>query len=343
MAPSSPPDERYSRQVLFAGIGEAGQRKLAQSGVVIIGCGALGSMMANNVVRAGIGRVTVVDRDFVELSNLHRQNLFDESDAERRLPKAVAAVEHLRRINSQVALRAEVADVTPRTVEALIADADLILDGTDNMETRFLINDAAVKHGKPWVYGGAVAASGMTMNILPGDTACLTCVLEEPPAPGVLTTCDTEGVLNSLTAVVASLQTTEAMKVLLGAPEVRRDLLYVDVWEGTFRTVRVDRRPDCPTCGKRDFRFLRAAATSWTTVLCGRNAVQITPPEGTTVSLDCLQKSLERIGEVRHNGFLLTVRVAGHELIVFPQGRIIVKGTTDPAVARGLCAQYIGL
>jgi len=254
------PDDRYSRQRLFEKIGEEGQRKLAAGRIVVVGCGALGSMIANNIVRAGVGHVLLVDRDVVELSNLPRQQLFDESHAANRVPKAVAARDRLHEINSEMELRAEVIDVTPANIEALVDGVDLILDGTDNMETRFLINDVSVKHGVPWIYGGAVGASGMTMTVLPGDTACLTCVLEECPPPGTVATADTDGVLNSLTAVVASLQTTEAMKILMGGEQIRREILYIDVWEGTFRSIHAERRDDCLTCARHEYTFLNATS-----------------------------------------------------------------------------------
>ncbi|MEW6359516.1 MAG: ThiF family adenylyltransferase [Planctomycetota bacterium] len=256
MDPKANLDDRYSRQVLFWAIGEDGQRKLARGSVIVIGCGALGSMMANNVVRSGIGRVVLVDRDYVELSNLPRQNLFDEADAKNHVPKALASERHLRAINSEIQLEAKVVDVTPGNVEALISDVDVILDGTDNMETRFLLNDAAVKRGKPWIYGAVAGSSGMTMNILPGKTACLTCIFEDLPPPGTVPTANTDGVLNSLVAIIASLQTTEAMKILLGGDDLRQGLLYMDIWEGFFKTINAERRADCVTCGRREFPFL---------------------------------------------------------------------------------------
>ncbi|NOZ24380.1 MAG: thiazole biosynthesis adenylyltransferase ThiF [Planctomycetes bacterium] len=256
MDPGANLDDRYSRQILFRAIGEEGQRKLSEGSVIVIGCGALGSMIANNVVRSGVGRVVLVDRDRVELSNIPRQNLFDEEDARSHVPKAFAAEKRLREINSETDLRAEVVDVRPDNIEGLIADVDVILDGTDNMETRFLINDVAVKRGKPWIYGAVAGSSGMTMNVVPGATPCLTCLFEEIPPPGTVPTANTDGVLNSVTAIVASLQTTEAMKHLLGGLDLRKGLLYIDVWDGYFKTIHAERREDCTACGKRDFRFL---------------------------------------------------------------------------------------
>lgn len=333
---------RYSRQTLFPPIGESGQSKLAEAFVVMVGCGALGTVSANHLVRAGIGSLRIIDRDFVEMNNLHRQLLLDEEDARRRMPKAAAAVERLRQINSEVGLEAEIADLNHRNIEKLIDGATLVIDATDNMETRFLLNDACVKAGIPWVYGGAVAAEGIVMPILPGQTACLRCLMPEPPVPGVLPTCDRAGVLNTLTAIVASLQCSAALRMIIEGAPPPWQLLTFDVWEGEFRGLNVSRREDCPACGIRRFEFLEGRAASSATSLCGRDMVQINPPEARRISLESLRDSLKGAGEVSFNGFLLSLKVDGRELIVFPDGRALVKGTSDVSEARGLYAKYVG-
>jgi adenylyltransferase/sulfurtransferase len=335
-------DQRYSRQVLFDRLGTEGQEKLAAGTVLIVGCGALGSMNATLLARAGVGRLRVVDRDVVDLTNLHRQVLFDEDDVAAGLPKAEAAARRLRRVNSTIAVEATVADVTPRNVEALVAGVSLVVDGLDNFETRYLLNDACLAAGKPWIYGGVLGAVGMTMNVLPGAGPCLRCLFPEPPPPGTLPTCDTAGVIGPAPAVVASLQSAEACKILVGSPDVRRDLLYVDVWEGSFRSTRVARAGDCPACGRQRYDFLRRQVVSWAVTLCGRNAVQITPGTPADLPLDRLAADLARVGTVSHNGFLLQFSVGGIDMIIFPNGRAIVKGTTDVETARGLYARYVG-
>jgi adenylyltransferase/sulfurtransferase len=333
--------ERYSRQILFQPIGRPGQERLLASRVVIIGQGALGTVIADHLARAGVGHLVLVDRDFVELSNLQRQSLFDEEDAHQRLPKAIAAARKLARVNSEIEIAPLIADVTPRNVEELIAGANLVMDATDNLETRLLLNDACLKAGIPWIYGGAVGSSGIVMSIVPGETPCLRCLIDEPPPPGVLPSCDTVGVLNATTATVASIQTAEALKLLTGhAPAA--GVLYLDVWEGTFDRMPLERRPDCPACVQRNFEYLAGARTAWTTVLCGRNAVQIVPPDERGISLEDLAGRLANVGRVTYNGFLLSLEVDGRELVIFPTGRAIIKGTTDEAEARTLYARYIG-
>ncbi len=340
--PAAMNDKRYSRQALFDGIGESGQKRIQNGSAVIIGCGALGTIIANNLARSGVGRIRIVDRDFVQLNNLQRQVLFDEEDAQRRLPKAVAAVKRLNEINSSIELEPVVCDVNPKNVEELIRGFSVVLDGTDNIETRFLLNDACIKGGIPWVYGAAVGSTGMTMPIVPGKTPCLRCMIAEMPPPGALPTCDRAGVLNSITAVVGSLQSTAALKLLIGKREPRCQLTCIDVWEGEFNSVEVLRKEDCLTCVQRCFEFLQSKATSWTTVLCGRSAVQIVPPEERPISLRALAKSLTHAGGVSYNEFLLTLKLNNYELIVFPTGRAMVKGTADESVARALYAKYVG-
>ena len=347
---------RYAKQILVAPIGAEGQARIRQASAVVVGLGALGTVIADNLCRAGVGRLRLVDRDYVEWSNLQRQTLFDEEDAERRLPKAVAAAEKLRRINGEVELEPLIADVHADNVLDLLGlnstgDGDksvaVVLDGTDNLETRFLLNDACVKTGTPWVYGGALGTTGSTMAIVPGKTPCLRCLIADLPPPGAMLSCDTEGVLAAVTGVIGSLESAAALRILVGADvQVPARLLTVDVWERDLQAVEVERRPDCPTCGQGRFDFLSGERTSWTTVLCGRDAVQIMPPgehgDQIAVDLERLGQRLNVVGEASYNGFLLSFRAEGYELVLFPDGRAIIKGTTDEAQARGLYARYVG-
>ena len=331
---------RYSRQTLFPEIGEEGQRKLGGSSVVIIGCGALGTVIATSLVRAGVGKVKIIDRDFIEYHNLQRQVLFDEEDIKNQLPKAIAAERHLKKVNSSIEIEGIVADVNYTNIERLVAGADLILDGLDNFETRLLINDVSLKHGIPWVYGGAIAASGMTMNIIPGETPCFRC-LYGSSGRGITLTCDTAGVISPAPFIIASLQTAEAMKILVGSKEVNRDLIMIDVWRGQLSRLEVSRHADCPACGG-EYEFLEARSGTRTTSLCGQNAVQVLNPEIASVSLEGLAARLKPLGEVSYNEFMLRFTVDSHEMVVFPDGRAIVKNTNDEALARGLYAKYIG-
>jgi len=335
-------DNRYAKQILFNKIGLEGQEMISRSTVVVIGIGALGTVISSQLCRAGVGHLILVDRDFVELSNLQRQILFNENDARLRLPKVVAAANKLREVNSEIIIEPVIADVTSRNIEQLILDADLILDGNDNMEIRFLINDAAHKMHKPWIYGAALGSEGMSMTVIPGETPCLRCLMPEAPQPGTMPSCDTEGVLSSITGIVASIQTAEALKIITGN-EPRRSLLHIDVWDGKFKELTVHRRPGCVTCEKGEYEFLRETHTSWTTVLCGRNAVQIVPPHEDNIPLNELQKRLERIGRTDFNGFVLTFETEGYDFTLFPTGRAIIRGTTDEAEARTLYSRFIGL
>ena len=340
-------DDRYSRQRLFTPIGEAGQLKLAAAHVVIIGCGALGAMQAETLARAGVGRLTLVDRDFVEESNLQRQVMFEEADARERLPKAVAAARRLSRVNSDVGIEPVVADVNFENIEELITGADLVMDGTDNFETRYLINDACVKTATPWVYGAAVGAYGLTMTVIPGETPCLRCVLEAMPEPGSGPTCDTAGVILPIVAVIASLQCAEAMKLLSGQrASLHGSLLRVNVWD--FEINRLDLsgftdRGGCPACGRREFEFLKGASRQVTTTLCGRNAVQIGRSGSSRVDFAQLAERLKPAGDVAYNDFLLRFRVDGYDITVFRDARSIIKGTNDINIARGIYARYIGV
>jgi adenylyltransferase/sulfurtransferase len=331
--------DRYSRQILFPGIGPAGQQRLLDARVVVVGCGALGSFQAGALARAGVGRLRIVDRDYVELSNLQRQWLFEESDAEQALPKAVAAVRALGRINSGIELEPVVADLTAENAEDLLGDADLILDGTDNFETRYLINDFAVREGKPWVYGAAVGSYGLSMAILPDQTACLRCIYPDPPA-GAQPTCETAGVLGAITSLIASLQVAEAMRILCTL-ESSGKLTRVDVWSGEIRQSRQPARDaECPACGSRNFEFLEGRKRVPVS-LCGRNAVQL-HELGRPLDLRELAPRLAAVGTVRANEFALTLAVPPYQLTFFPDGRVIVKGTTDVGVARSVYARYLG-
>jgi molybdopterin-synthase adenylyltransferase len=347
---------RYSRQILFAGIGEEGQRRLLASKAVLVGCGALGTALANLLVRAGVGMLRIIDRDFVEASNLQRQTLFDESDAREALPKAVAAERRLHAINSGVRIEGIVADLTSRNAEEFLSGHDIILDGTDNFETRFLLNDAAVKLVVPWIYAAVVGSYGVTMTIRPGATACLACLLgastgvgsaddnmQSPiVAPRADDTCDTIGVLNSAAGVIAAIEAAEATKLMVGShTEKDARLVTYDVWSGRYQSVRVERNPACRVCFAREFRHLEGQAQPHVT-MCGRDSVQI-HERSRSLDLVKLSSRLSAVAaDVRHNDFLLRFRVPPHEVTVFADGRAIIKGTRDPAVARSLYARYLG-
>ena len=333
--------ERYSRQILFPEIGEAGQERLLSAHVAIVGCGALGSFQAGALARAGTGILTIIDRDYVEPSNLQRQWLFDEADAAQSLPKAVAAERCLRKVNSEIQVNGIVNDLTPSNVDELLARADLILDGTDNFETRYLLNDYSVSRGIPWIYGAAVASYGLVMPVLPGRSACLRCVYPDPPG-GSQPTCDTAGVLNVITAAVASLQVADALQILCGRSEqLRPHITTIDVWNGSIRRLnQPPRDPECPACGKGNYEFLSGERRPPIS-LCGRNAVQI-HERARPVDLRQLADTLSPLGEVRANEFALRFFPAPYELTVFPDGRAIIKGTTDIGVARSLYARYVG-
>jgi len=332
--------ERYSRQVLFSPIGAEGQKRLMTSKAVIIGCGALGTVQANALARAGVGVLRIVDRDFVEESNLQRQSLFDESDAREGLPKAVAAERKLRAINSGVQIEGLVADATSRNIEDLVRGFDVILDGADNFETRYLVNDASVKLGIPWIYGAVVASFAVTMTILPGRGPCLACVIPDPPK-GLHETCDTVGVIGPAAGWTAAIQVTEALKVLLGREqELHGTLFAFDIWQNRIQQVKPRRDPLCRTCGRRQFDHLDDVGPAHLT-LCGRNAVQIRQHEPRALDLKILKSRLEPFGTVKTNEFLLRFSFDGYEMTVFPDGRALIKGTQDPVVARSLYAKYI--
>jgi molybdopterin-synthase adenylyltransferase len=329
--------------MLFAGIGEEGQQRLLASSAVVVGCGAIGAAAAGLLVRAGVGRVRILDRDFVEPSNLQRQTLFDEDDARAALPKAAAAERKLRAINSGIAVEGVVTDLNPRNASELLASFDLILDGTDNFETRFLINDYAVQSATPWIYAAAVASYGVTMAVRPGVTPCLACLLESSTnGHGLEETCDTVGVLGPIVNLIASLEVAEALKILAGRESALHcRLISCDVWTGHFQSVRVAQNPACRACSRRDFTYLSGHAQPHIT-LCGRDSVQIHERDR-TLDLGALQQRLiATASDVRHNEFLLSFRVDPYQMTVFADGRAILKGTKDPAVARSLYARYIG-
>ena len=338
--------ERYSRQMRFPGIGKAGQERLQASRVTLCGCGALGTVLANALVRAGVGFVRIIDRDFIETSNLQRQVLFDEADVAASLPKAEAAARKLRAINSGVTVEPVVTDIDRTNIIELCKDADLILDGTDNFEVRYLINDAAVSLNKPWVYGGCIGSHGQTMTILPNETPCLRCVFEAAPGPGEAGTCETAGVLGPIVNIVASFQAAEAMKILAGKREaINRELVYIDVWENVTRRIKIAPllgKVDCPCCRRRKFEWLEGAFGSQTTSLCGRNAVQVSQRSAGRLDFEELAKQLRASGSVSFNKFMLKFDVDDYQFTVFPDGRAIIKGTSDVDKARVLYAKYIG-
>ncbi len=334
-------DDRYSRQVLFSGIGADGQASLASATALVVGCGALGTVISTILVRAGVGTVKIVDRDFIEFHNLQRQVLFDEEDVRARLPKAVAAQRHLQKVNSAIKVEGIVADVNYSNVEDFVRTADVVLDGLDNLEARLLINDSCLKHNVPWVYGGAIASDGVTMTVVPGKTACFRCAFPSPAARGMALTCDTAGVIAPAPFVIGSLQATQALKILVGSGDVGGRITAVDVWEGFFHNIKIDRRPDCPACNGR-WEFLESRFGTRSASLCGQNAVQVMDPSRTSFSLEQLAGQLKALGETDYNGYMLTFLADGYEMVVFPDGRAIVRGTSDQTIARSLYSKYIG-
>ncbi|HEX5702646.1 MAG TPA: ThiF family adenylyltransferase [Pyrinomonadaceae bacterium] len=344
MASNSNSQERYSRQILFSGIGPEGQAKLLNSRAVIIGCGALGSSQAEALARAGVGKLRIVDRDFVESSNLQRQTMFTEDDAAERLPKAVAAANHIADINSDIEVEPEIADVNHSNIERLIAGADVVLDGTDNFATRYLINDACIKNGVNWIYGAAVGSYGVTMTVRPHETPCLRCIFPEAPPAASAPTCDTAGVIMPIISIVASVQVSEALKLLTGdVPSLHSSLMQFDVWRNEWRKISLGAPlSDCPTCALGKFETLEADTRDFAAVMCGRQAVQISPSESVHIDLAALRQKLEPAGEVKANDYLLRFRTGEYELTVFQDARSIIRGTDDIATARSLYSKYIG-
>jgi adenylyltransferase/sulfurtransferase len=337
---------RYSRQILFKPIGQEGQRRLLDSRVAVIGCGALGTVAANILARAGVGFLRICDRDFIEENNLQRQVLFDEDDLKAELPKAEAAKRKLNKINSGVEVESVVADVNHTNIEKLVEDVDLIVDGADNFEVRFLINDVSIKHEIPWIYGACISSTGLVMPIVPGRTPCLRCVFESPPPPGTTPTCDTAGVLASAVNVVASFQAAEAMKILCGRlDDINEELISVDVWSGHFQNLDVTaarQEANCPCCKRGEFEFLSGERASKTTSLCGRDAVQVAPSKSGKIDFDEVVRRVGRVARPKYNKFLLRFEVDKLSVTVFADGRAIIKGTDQPDAAKAIYAKYVG-
>jgi adenylyltransferase/sulfurtransferase len=334
---------RYSRQVILQNIGQKGQEKLLNSSVAIVGCGALGTVAANNLARAGVGKILIIDRDFVELNNLQRQMLFDENDV--GAPKAVAAAEKIASINSDIEVHPIIKDINYTNIEEILNGVDLVIDGTDNIQTRMLINDVCVKNRIPWIYTGAIGTSGMSMNILP-DKACIRCLYPGIPKAGSLPTCDTMGVLNTITVIMGSIETTEAIKILLGfyddIESTNSNLLVYDTWNHSFDSIMVKKNEKCECCGKKNYEFIDSDEQEIITSLCGRNAIQITPADPKELSLKSIGDKLEKLGTVKCSDFIMLFKNDETEISLFRDGRAIIKGTDDEAVARTIYARYIG-
>ena len=333
---------RYSRQHLFAPIGITGQQKLGAARVAVVGAGALGTVISNHMVRAGVGFTRIIDRDIIEWSNLQRQTLYDEADAAEAKPKALAAAEKLSKVNSQVQIEPMVTDLTAANAERLLRDVDLILDGTDNFATRFLINDVAVLHRLPWIYAGAVASRGMVAPFLP-DGPCFRCLFPDDPDHAHGETCDTVGVIGPLTDIVGSLASTLALKCIVGAP-IARTLTHLDVWEGRQSTMKLPaKQENCSTCGRRIFSYLHTDRAPETVSLCGRDTIQVTPNTNRTLSLDALAKEVRAVAQsVTQTPFFVRVMIDTFTLTVFSDGRALIQGTSDTGVARSLYARYVG-
>lgn len=335
---------RYSRQVLFPGIGDKGQARITASRVALVGCGALGAVQASLMVRAGVGELRIIDRDFVDESNLQRQILFDEEDVRAVLPKAVAAERKLRLVNSLVKVEGIVEDVNPASIEKLLGGFDLILDASDNFDVRFLINDFSVKRRIPWIYGACVSSNGLTFPILPGESPCLRCVFESAPPPGAAPSCDTAGVIGPIVAVIAAMQSAEALKILSGArSEVSSKITSIDVWSNRYNSFDLsERNPDCPCCGRGEFPFLDGDLGAEATALCGRNSVQIRRPDGRQMNLESIAERLSAVAQVEQNRFLVRASIDDYQITVFSDGRAIIYGTHDLGVAKSLYSRYVG-
>jgi adenylyltransferase/sulfurtransferase len=338
---------RYARQILFYGIGETGQETIREKSAAIVGCGALGCTSANLLVRSGLGYLKIIDRDFIEESNLQRQSLFDEEDINKNLPKAIAAQRKLEKINPHVKIKAFVTDLNPSNINNVLKNTDIIIDGTDNFETRFLLNDFCVKNCIPWIYGACIGSIGMTMNIIPSETPCLRCVLEDIPLFGTTETCDTEGIIAPIACLIASVQVAEALKILTGNFDaLSKGLLKIDLWRNEIKRLHIEdirEKSDCVTCKQHHYEFLSKDRYSMTTALCGRNAVQILQYKGSKLDLTKVAARLEKVGDIVFNRFLLRFKTDKYELTVFPDGRSIISGTNDVSVAKGLYAKYIGM
>ena len=338
-------NERYSRQILFPNIGKAGQEKIANAKVLLVGCGALGASHAEMLARAGVAHLRIVDRDFVEFTNLQRQTLFKEEDARQRVPKAAAAKVRIAEINSEIDVEAVIADVNNSNVESLISDVDIVIDGTDNFQVRYLLNDACVKFAKRWIYGAAVSGYGTTMTIIPSITPCLRCVFDEMPDAGSSPTCDTAGVIMPIIASVSAVQVTEALKLIVGdLDSLHRSIVQIDVWRNDWRQIKLGSPdPQCKTCGLHSYEFLDAENASFSAVLCGRDAVQIAPPKPATLDLKNFAAKLAGVGEVKQNEYLVRFTAGEHEVTLFADGRAIIRGTDDVSAARSTYAKYVGI
>jgi molybdopterin/thiamine biosynthesis adenylyltransferase len=336
---------RYARQLIFPGIGQEGQQKLLDARVVVVGCGADGTTIADRLARAGVGHLTLIDRDFIELNNLQRQVLYDEDDLRDNLPKAIAAERKLRRINSQVDINGLVVDLSAENAEELLTGANLVMDGTDNFEARYIINDVCVKHGIPWIYCGVVASYGMTMTIVPHQTPCLRCLFASAPPPGATATCDTAGVLGPIVTVVAGISAAEGIKLLVEEGERNRGIIHVDLWENAFNVFDSGPpRPDCPTCGRGEYEFLERESGAQAVSLCGRDAVQVRVPGARQIPLAEVVERLRAVSRVTAaNDYLVRFEVDGYEITMFDDARVIIKGTGDETVARSLYSKYIGV
>ncbi len=337
---------RYDRQHLFSGIGETGQKRLANGRVLILGCGGLGSASASLLARAGVGFLKIVDRDFLEVSNLQRQILYEEHDVKEGLPKVFAAERRLKEINSTIAIEPLFADANRFNIEKLITDVDVVLDATDNFETRFLLNEACVKNKKAWIYGAAIESYGLLMSIIPGKTACLRCLMDHVPEPGIALTCENVGILGSIVLVIASLQCAEVIKLLTGHLEaLNPSLVAIDLWQNSFQTIEVTKatlQKNCPVCNNHEYDFLTGKKGSAFTTLCGRNAVQILPFKETKLDLAKKAIELSSHGVVKVNEYLLQFEIEKFVLSIFPDGRVMVKGTTDSGIARSLYSRFVG-
>lgn len=336
--------ERYSRQIIASVIGEEGQSKLLKSSVLLIGCGGLGSTTATILVRAGIGKIRIVDRDFVEISNLQRQILFDEDDISFNIPKAVLAEKKLAKVNRDVKIEGIVADFNPSNADSFAEGIDLIIDGLDNMEGRFLINDLSVKKGIPWIYGTCLSTYGMTFNIIPEKTPCLRCIYENFESRSL--TCETVGIISPIAVLIASIQSAEAMKILMGKEnEVRNDLLFIDLWKNEFERIPIShlKKKDCPACGKKKFEFLDGKNISSTVSICGSESIQVNPPTKTSLDLEKILESLKNYGTVFFNEYLVRLLYQNYEITIFKDGRAIIKGTSDPSIAKSLYSKFVGM
>ena len=345
---------RYHRQIIFPGFGQSSQERLLAAKTVIVGCGATGTALSNLLVRAGVGHVRIIDRDYIELNNLQRQILFDEDDIAANLPKAEAAARKLRRVNSDVTVEGIVADLNPGNVLDLLGDADLVLDGTDNFTTRFLLNDACLSLGKPWIYTGVIASYGMTATLIPENavdkipgtrqaTGCLRCFLPELPAPGTTPTCDTAGVIGPGVALLTAVAGAEAMKLLSGQGHLNPGIVHMDVWSHDYEKFTLIRNPECPACGEHNYEYLNAEVGTTSAALCGRNAVQVVVTGGPKLDLAAIAQQLGPVAQqVTRNDYLLRAQINGYEFTVFPDSRAIIKGTEDEELAKGLYARYLG-